>query len=177
MGADRKFLQVLVLFLVMLLGFNATHAAGAKPAAGGVDTILQKIRFGEPADVFLGKAGVYFIESAYTAKVEFTRLDPVTRLADRDLNFLRRWVDVRVVDSQGKELKQVFGLIYVYFNLDSTLFNAYEDGDLKIYHYDEEEKAWSACPVLVEIDTKNLPYGRLACVISDFGLYGLAIER
>jgi hypothetical protein len=67
--------------------------------------------------------------------------------------------------------------VYVYFNPNKVNQAAWEAGDLKIYNFDPEENSWVECPAPVLIRTKNSPNGRAACIISDFGLYGIAEER
>jgi LysM repeat protein len=135
-----------------------------------------RLSFGESADVYQGRAGLFTPSSNYTGEAVLTRYKLDSGIYQHGLDFTQDLLDVQVLDSQGDPFTKVYGLNYVYFNLNNSTRRAYDRGDLDIYYYNPDAKAWSACDVQVLIDTKNHPNGRLACIIEDFGLYGMAIR-
>lgn len=134
------------------------------------------LTFRESADVYQGRAGLFTPSSNYTGEAVLTRYPLDSGVYQHGLDFTHDLLDVQVLDSQGDPFTKVYGLNYVYFNLNNYTRRAYDRGDLNIYHYNPDAKSWSACNVQVLIDTKNQPNGRLACIIEDFGLYGMAIR-
>lgn len=172
----KKLFQLVIAFIV---AFSATGGAwlGASAASKSASKVITRdISFEDTADIFQGNSGVYFPSSAFTAEVELTRSDPTSRRGRSDLDFVQRWTEVRLYDSKGAEFKQVYGLIYVYYNLTKQQRRAWENGDLGIYYYNPDERDWERCEIERLISTKNRPNGRLACVISNFGLYGMAYD-
>lgn len=134
----------------------------------------QRVQFQAAADIFQGNGGFFMPSSNWTAWASVLRFQPNASTAQRGLNFVADLLEVRMLDQTGKAFQQVFGINYVYFNLNRATRNAYEAGNLDIFWYDVKQRQWTPCEVQVLIDTKNLPHGRLSCVISDFGLYALA---
>jgi hypothetical protein len=154
-----------------------------KPAQGHVDpdlddesaeVVVQRVRFERAEDVFIGNMGMFMPKSNYTAWLQLTRYEKNNSVAQQGLSFVRDLIDVRMLDEDEDEIERVFGLNYLYFNLNRQTRNLYDDGDLDIYFYNPEERQWEPCEFQYLIKTKNGPYGRLSCVITDFGLYGLA---
>ena len=137
-----------------------------------VDTTSRRLHSGKPADLYRGNLGVSLPSSSYDGRLTLTRMD----LNDtRRLEFVARGIDVQVDASNADENGKVRGLVYVYFNLDEDLRELWRDGDLNIYRYDRDERAWVECPTTM-VKSKNRPYGRLSCPITSFGVYGLAVS-
>jgi hypothetical protein len=145
---------------------------GALPADQS-DINLQKVKLGASADVYKGNAGFYMPSSNYTGWVEITRSESGAGLI-QGLRFRQHLAEVSLFDSDGDPIHQVVGVNYMYFNLNGQDLRDYQDGVLGIYHYDTTDNAWEACQYQSLIQSENAPYGRLACVVQDFGLYGLA---
>jgi hypothetical protein len=165
------------LWILVALCIAAAITTSQALAARTVESISEAIRAEEAVDVSLGKTGVFMPGSAYTGFVELIRYDAANTNPLRDLNFVQKLTDVRVTNGTGDEFERVIGFVYVYFNLNKAGRAAWDAGDLKIYHFDPKERGWVECSAPVLIRTKNAPNGRAACIISDFGLYGIAGER
>jgi hypothetical protein len=165
--------KILLIFLVFCLSLGLTTQAFA---AEKTVKLQKKITSGTNADVYLGRGGVFFSNSVFSGVAQVTRMDPDQSHSSGKLRFFPRWLDARLyVDNE--EIKQARGLVYVYFNLDNQLRKAWDDGKLHIYQYVQKTGKWEMCQVELLVKTKYVPQGRLACVISNFGLYGMAFTQ
>jgi LysM repeat protein len=131
------------------------------------------IRPQQAAEVFLGGGGVYFPNSGYDATVTLTRYDSSSSDTNLGVVFIQQLLEVRLADSRRREIDQIVGLVYLYFNLNKETRADWDSGRLSIYHYDARVAAWIPCPTVL-VSNENRPYGRLTCVLQEFGLYGLA---
>jgi hypothetical protein len=164
--------------------FNDAAAAVAwasRPAdaATGTSQVPKeaKLTAGKPAGVYQGRAGVYFISAFTAGTLEVSRLDLDKRHGQRALIFgSQRWLDVALTDTNGKQIKDLRGFVYVYFNLNSDDRAAWKKGKLSIYQYKAAEKDWVMCPTFV-IQDKSAKFGRATCLITKTGLYSLAITK
>jgi hypothetical protein len=139
-------------------------------------TLTQAVTYQRAADIYLRKAGVYMPSSNYTGKAVLKRLEPSGKHADTDLTFAAPLLDFTLLDPDGDEFEIVWGINYVYFNLDSEARAAWDDKELAIYRYDAGKDDWMLCPsFLVRDDSAR--HGRLTCFINKFGLYALAREK
>lgn len=138
---------------------------------------VQNVKFGDRADVYRGNAGLFTPRSNYTGVLRVVRYWLNESVAQRGLFFEDSLLEVGFYDSKGKLFKDVYGLNYVYFNLNRDTRKAYDADKLNIYFYNENSKRWEACDIQMLITTKNKPNGRIACIAEDFGLYGLASTR
>lgn len=145
------------------------------PLPEGADAVEQ-LAFQQRVDIFSGRAGAFFPSSSYTGFATVRRLDPTGDLRDRNLEFAQRLLEVRLFDRQGNEYERAFGLNYIYFNLHRMNRIDWQAGDLNIYRFDGDSERWLKCPSHL-VETKNPPHGRLACVVPEFGQFGLASER
>ncbi len=134
---------------------------------------LVKLTFQQPADIYRGRAGAFFPISNYTGFAALWRFEPTERLLDRRLEFIQRMLELRLFDPQGNEFERAFGLNYVYFNLNRMTRIEWFAGELSIYHFDPDLRRWEVCPSHF-VETKNQPHGRIACVVSEFGIYAQA---
>jgi len=163
--------------------FNNTSTQGQSanviPDTGGqpADTRQQHVTTGNSEDIYLGNAGIYLPNSNYTGTVTLERYDPAKSNTVKNIQFTQQLLEVTVTNSQGNQLSQVSGLNYVYFNLDEQSRSAYDKGELAIYHYNPQQEAWVQCQYPLLISDKNKPYGRMACIILNFGLYGVAQQK
>jgi hypothetical protein len=166
------FLAFLALVMALnSLGLTFSGALAADP------TLSKKVVFGKEYDeVVDGKVGVYMPSSAFDATLGLTLTTPDSSkpFKDTQMKFVQRWANISMTRTNGKQFDQVFGLIYLYFNLTEADRKLYDEGRLSIYRYIAEDKDWKACDALVFLKNENKPNGRLACVISKFGQYTLA---
>lgn len=171
MKQKRITLVLLAFALMFTLVFSTFESVNAQTKS---TTISKKLEYQKPLDISIGKGGVYFPSSGYTGKVVLTRTIPVDT---KKLTFTQRWIDIRLYDTNGKEIKAVKGYTYVYFNLNVEDRAAWRNEKLSIYHYNEAKKVWEECATRL-LDTKSAPYGRVSFMVTDqYGLYGLAIKK
>jgi hypothetical protein len=152
---------------------------------GGIwDTALAKedttayfeVDFQQPAEIFLGKGGIFMVSSSYSGTAGITRRDPNYLYPSGNLVFVERWIDFQIYDARGVAFPNLWGFNYVYFNLTYDTRRMVDEGDLRIYHWDPLKRSWIECPTLLVVN-ENEPHGRAACVMTGFGLYGLAYEK
>ena len=127
----------------------------------------------QPAEVYLGKGGVSMVKNYYNGSAVIHRIEPDKTYPSKDLQFVERWIEFHVFTPWGEPAPDFLGLNYVYFDLTKRERLAWEDGLLNIYYYDRYQYEWLPCPTKYVAD-ENPPHGRLACVMTDFGLFGLA---
>lgn len=130
----------------------------------------------EAVELFLGKAGVFMPISYFTGTAVVYRLQPTPFYEVRELDFEDRFLDLHIFTDMGVPYSILWGVNYIYFNLTGPQRQAWEEGVLKIYFYNDIEDEWVECPSFL-IENKNEKKGRLACIMPGFGLYGLALER
>jgi hypothetical protein len=166
----------LLLGIVVLTIFTMVGGIWS-PALAKEDTISYfKVVFQEPADVFQGNGGVFMVSSNYTGSAGIKRIDPNNKFPSSKLVFVNRWIEFNIYDSKGVAFPTLWGLNYVYFNLNSSSRKLLDAGDLNIYRWDTSRSEWVECPTLL-VDNENEPHGRAACVMTRFGLFGLAYEK
>jgi hypothetical protein len=170
---NRRIVLVSMSFMIALsLIFNSYGIASGND---NDSTAYYYLTYQEPADVYLGLAGVFMVNSSYNAVAVINRFVPDYRYPAGDLNFFDRWLLFGVYDYRANAYP-LYGYNYVYFNLKNHTRNLWDAGELGIYHWDTLKKRWVVCPTYL-VETKNLPHGRLSCIMREFGLYGIATEK
>lgn len=134
------------------------------------------LHFQQPTDAFLGKAGVHVTNSNYDGVAVVTRIAANGNRRVDSLRFVRRWLEFEARSNSGQAFETLWGINNVYFNLIGGEQKAFEDGELSIYFYNTSRGRWEECPSFL-VTTTDAPKGRIACVMPDFGLYGLALEK
>jgi hypothetical protein len=160
-----------ILVVISTMAGNWSYASAKEDTTAYFDIVFQK-----PAEIFLGKGGVFMVSSNYTGTAGITRIDPNNKYPAKELVFVERWIEFRIYDSNSNAFPILWGFNYVYFNLTSGTRKLMDDGDLKIYQWDTSKSEWVECPTLL-VANENEPHGRAACVMTRFGLYGLAYEK
>ena len=141
-----------------------------------VSTAYYSLTYQEPADVFLGKAGVFMVSSSYNASATINRFVPDNTYPADDLVFYDRWLDFGIYDYFGNPYLGLWGFNYAYFNLKYHTRRLWDEGELSIYRWDDVTNDWIKCPSYL-VEMKNLPHGRVTCIMTTFGLYGIASEK
>ena len=162
--------------LILILGFvfSLTIISWDKVRASeNTESISKTLVYQKPLDISLGKGGVYFPSSNYTGTAVLSRIEPIDT---KQITFSQRWADIHLYDKSGKEFKNVYGYVYVYFNLNVEDRAAWNKGKLSIYHYNEVKKTWDETETQL-LTYKNVPHGRVKVLLQEFGLYGLGITR
>lgn len=167
---------LLNLFLtVLILGLCALGVIPAK-AEEEVSTAYYTLTYQEPADLSLGKAGVFMVSSSYNAIATLNRFDPYGFYPSEDLEFFDRWLNLGIYDDYGNPYLGLYGFNYAYFNLKYQTRKLWDQGELSIYRWDTTKRDWVKCPSFL-VEMKNLPHGRVTCIMTTFGTYGIAIEK
>jgi hypothetical protein len=116
------------------------------------------------------------VSSSYNATATINRFVPNNTYPSEDLEFYDRWIDFAIYDYNANPYLGLWGFNYVYFNLKYHTRALWEEGELSIYHWDTTRKDWIECPTFL-VEMKNVPHGRATCIMTSFGLYGLAVEK
>jgi len=131
----------------------------------------------EPAEVYLGRGGIYMVNSAYNATAVINRIKPNKLIhPHQNLEFVDRWIEFYIYDEFGVAYQTLWGLNYVYFNLTYDHRALWDKGLLSLYYWDPFQVKWIVCPSFLVAD-ENLPHGRIACVMQKFGTFGLAMNK
>ena len=143
-------------------------------ASSGTSVREIDISFEQKVDVALGQAGVFMPSSAFAGTLELTR-EPARSGLEAKIhpNFISRWLELRIINLDGKEEQTAFGLNYVYFQSTRVLKRFFDEGNLAIYRYDAAKKNWVECPSKVIEKGKKF---RIVCIAPSFGIYGLATK-
>lgn len=135
-----------------------------------------ELTYQQPAEVYLGRGGVYMVSSAYTATAVINRIKPNKTYPKQGLEFVDRWIEFRIYDNRGVAFQTLWGFNYVYFNLTHEHRTLWDKNLLSIYYWDSLLGKWVVCPSFLVAD-ENLPHGRVTCVMQNFGIYGLAMTN
>jgi hypothetical protein len=166
--------SLMVTFVLLVLGASVFGGwSQAIAAVEGAASITKQVTGGKPFDINVGDGGMSSPSSMYSARLKLARVVPNNRTLG-DKRFINRWIDISVVDDSAATARPVAGLVYVYFNLDRQTRPLWDAGELKIYYLDTDKHKWTECIVNALLPSKKAPLGRLACVATKFGRYGLA---
>jgi hypothetical protein len=160
---------------VIVLGLIAATWVPAF-AEDGVSTAYYPLTYQEQADLYLGKAGVFMVSSSYNATATLNRFEPQGIYPTEDLEFYDRWLDFGIYDYYGNPYLGLYGFNYAYFNLKYQTRRLWDAGELSIFRWDVNRGDWVECPTFL-VEMKNLPHGRVTCIMTDFGTYGIATEK
>ena len=141
-----------------------------------VSTAYYALTYQDQEDLFLGKAGVFMVSSSYNATATINRFETKGIYPAEDLEFFDRWLDFGIYDYYGNPYLGLYGFNYVYFNLKYQTRRLWDEGELSIYRWDENRRDWVNCPSFL-VEMKNLPHGRVTCIMTTFGTYGIATEK
>jgi hypothetical protein len=166
---------------LLVMGLIAWGAGtSAQPIASNASTVSKEttISFNKPADIWQGRTGVYFSNSAYSGEVTLTRqwtaryFKMERQLVKQDLALMDRYLDFQLKTSSGRKIDRLVGLVYVYFNLYPEERKLWQKGDLAIYTYDPDNQEWGEC-LANHIVRKGLYSYRLACIATHTGVYAI----
>lgn len=172
---DNKKL-LLILFATLLIPALTVGIWFPVSAEEEVSTAYYPLTYQEPADLYLGKAGVFMVSSSYNATATVNRFEPYGTYPAEDLRFYDRWLDFGIYDYYGYPYRGLYGFNYAYFNLKYHTRRLWDQGELSIYRWDVNKADWVECQTFL-VEMKNLPHGRVTCLMTTFGTYGIAIEK
>ena len=141
-----------------------------------ISTAYYALTYQEQADISLGKAGVFMVSSSYNATATINRFETQGIYPTEDLEFFDRWLDFGIYDYYGNPYLGLYGFNYAYFNLKYQTRRLWDQGELSIYRWDTSKRDWVQCPSFL-VEMKNLPHGRVTCIMTTFGTYGIATEK
>ncbi len=141
-----------------------------------ISTAYYPLTYQEQADISLGKAGVFMVSSSYNATATINRFETQGIYPTEDLEFFDRWLDFGIYDYYGNPYLGLYGFNYAYFNLKYQTRRLWDQGELSIYRWDTSKRDWVQCPSFL-VEMKNLPHGRVTCIMTTFGTYGIATEK
>lgn len=159
-------------------GTTASGTSGTTNKSSSTVSNTTTITFNEPADIWQGRAGVYFPASAYSGDVTIARqwndsqgkMDQ--QLDKQHLKLRDRYLNFQLETSSGTKVNKLFGLVYVYFNLYTPYYKMWENGELAIYTYDSSSQEWVEC-IANHLVNKGPSSNRLACIATRTGVYAL----
>jgi hypothetical protein len=163
-----------ILLMALMIIASAVFGGWSQASASGerATSIIKNVVGGKPFDIYVGDGGMSSPNSMYNSELKVARTVPYNRYLG-DKRFINRWIDISVVDDSTANSRPVVGLVYVYFNLDRQTRPLWDSGELKIYYLDTKNSKWTECSVNTLLPSKRDPYGRVACVATRFGRYGL----
>jgi hypothetical protein len=177
----NPFKRFLMSFLALWLALASLAGAWNGALAAGNDhsaSVSVELVGSEAADIWLKRGGVFMESSAYNGMLTLTR-QPASqlvlenfRLRAQDLSLHRTFLQFEVENFNGRQVKRLYGLVYVYFNLTRAERRLWDAGKLAIYQYDAYEREWVEC--LANRYVTRSVQGRVACLATQTGLYALA---
>lgn len=171
MKQNKTFLFLLAFVLIISLTFTNWESVKAQ---GKTHTITKDLVAGKSLYVPFGRGGVIFNKPAYSGTVILTRTMPSNT---KKLTFTQPWLDIKLYDTKDKPITTVKGYTYVFFNLNESERNAWDNGNLKIYQYNVDRKIWQECKTYL-IAGYGDSYGRVIFLVSStYGTYGLAMKK
>ena len=130
---------------------------------------------GERTTVSSGNSGVFIPNSADNGTLVVSRYSVPIGAEPAGLSFAQNLTRVQVL-SGSQNVEQARGLVYVFFDLTDTMRSQYQAGNLNIYYFNPDKNTWEPCQIQVPIED-NGQVSRLACVIQNFGVYGIATPK
>jgi hypothetical protein len=174
---------IFLAFIALVLTLNSLGLSAVTALAAEEDRVLtQAIVFGKEYDIVLeGKVGFYTASSAMSGNLRMELITPDSTRAFKDtqMSFIQDWVDISLRDADGKVLTQVYGVMYLYFNLSEADRKLYDEGRLNIYRWvgdEDSKKDWELCATQIFMKNENKPHGRLVCAINKFDTYTMALQ-
>lgn len=172
----RKKLLLILFAIAIIAGSVGISVQPVLAEEEEVSTAYFRIFYEQQVDLFLGKAGVFMLSSGYNATTTLNRFDPKGFYPTEGLEFYDRWLDFGIYDYYGNAYQTLYGFNYAYFNLKYHTRKLWDQGELSIYRWDSSRKDWVKCHTYL-VEMKNLPHGRLTCIMTTFGTYGIATEK
>jgi hypothetical protein len=112
---------------------------------------------GATVDAWIGNCGTYIVEAPVDGNLLLSKLSKHTKGFP---DFIKDPCKITYFDSEGDVVENYGGFAWLYFNLDQSMANKWEKGELVFYYYNDG--GWQACgnPSFVEAGE----HGRIACL-------------
>ena len=108
-------------------------------------------------------------------RLEVTELSPKA-IAEAPFKSVSPILDIQYT-LDGAKLATPLTLTYVYFNMNHTERQAWDEGQADIFYRDRNTGSWVGCGTTFLVSGANLPDGRLACVVPQYTQFGLGIRE
>ena len=164
MKTSRK---VLLITLAILLFVSSVAANPSQ--------VKQGLQIGESTTLILGRMGVSFGSSYREGTAALARWSKGPIYHSNSLSFRRDMAYVSFTEPDGYRLRAVLGAVYVFYDLTGPEIKAQKKGLISIYYFKHATNTWVRCPTFKVIGAANAV--RLACRISEYGLFGLGTRR
>jgi hypothetical protein len=123
----------------------------------------------------IGRQGIYIPGGFDPNNVKLTTIN-AGNAGYAPVKFSRSVLRLRYISSTGNTIDTPFIMTYVYFTLKPWERKAYDNGTAGIYYLDLSTNSWKQCPSFI-ITGKNLPNGRIACLATQYTLFGFGYNR
>jgi hypothetical protein len=123
----------------------------------------------------IGRQGIYIPGGFDPNHVKLTTVS-AGNVGYAPVKFSRSVLRLRYISSDGTTNNTPFIMTYVYFTLKPWERKEYDKGTGGIYYLDLSTNTWKQCPSFI-ITGKNLPNGRIACLASQYTLFGFGYNR
>jgi hypothetical protein len=123
----------------------------------------------------IGRQGIYIPGGFNPLNVKLTTIN-AGNAGYAPVKFSRSVLRLRYVSSTGNTIDTPYIMTYVYFTLKPWERKAYDNGTAGIYYLDLTDNNWKQCPSFI-ITGKNLPNGRIACLATQYTLFGFGYKR
>ncbi len=123
----------------------------------------------------IGRQGIYIPGGFNPLNVKLTTIN-AGNAGYAPVKFSRSVLRLRYVSSTGNTIDTPYIMTYVYFTLKPWERKAYDNGTAGVYYLDLTDNNWKQCPTFI-ITGKNLPNGRIACLATQYTLFGFGYKR
>lgn len=171
MNKNKKIQRIVIsVVILVLVAFTWQSVVAQKPT----DRLEVKVDFGNQFDISIGNSGVSQRESGFRGTIVVEKYESPPDFTSWHI-WTQKYMDVRIYENSGRLYDSIYGILQVYFDLDSTQRGIWErpDSNMNIWHYDITVGRWVKCPTIITFHLEDYPHGRLSCAISSFGLYGI----
>lgn len=168
------FRAALFLLPIVLLGIATMPALAFQQGSGPITKEIPLV-MNKEYELFIGNGGVYMDNSRHIGTLVLKSEEWPANRSQSWQQFTQRLLDIRVYEKGGGEFDAVYGVVRVYFNLDSEQYDMWQDEErnMSIWQFDELNGGWRKCVTHWE-PAPGLRFGRLWCLVKQYTRYGLA---
>ena len=123
----------------------------------------------------IGRQGIYIPNGFDPNYVKLTTVN-AGNAGYAPVKFSRSVLRLHFISSSGNTINTPYIMTYVYFTLKPWERKEYDKGTAGIYYLDLTDNNWKQCPSVI-ITGKNLPNGRIACLATQYTLFGVGYNR
>jgi hypothetical protein len=173
---SKKIFRALLFMLpVFVLALSVAPAFAFQEGGNPVIRKELPLVMNKSYELFIGNGGVYMDNSRHIGTLVLKSEEWPENRSQSWQQFTQRLLDVRVYEKGGAPFDRVYGIVRVYFNLDSIQYDMWQDEErnMSIWQFDELNGGWRKCVTHWE-PAPGLRFGRLWCLVKQYTRYGLA---